>query len=322
MGSSEFAVLAESLSKRYGNVHALAGVDLAVREGMVCGLLGPNGAGKTTIVRVLSTLLRADGGRATVAGFDVTRQSAQVRYRIGLAGQRPTIDETLTGRENLEMWARLYHFPARSARRRADELLEQFSLAEAGGRRARFYSGGMRRRLDLAAAFILAPQVLFLDEPTTGLDPRNRNDVWKAVRTLTERGTTVLLTTQYLDEADQLAQQIVVIDNGRVIADDTPERLKSAIGGDRIDLVVRDAEQLPAAAAVLSRVTGTEATTDPYTRQVSAAVRNRIDALIEALRELTQAEIVLEDIALRRPTLDEVFLRLTRQQRAQKEAAV
>jgi ABC-2 type transport system ATP-binding protein len=310
MGASGPAIAAQGLRKRYGRANALDGFDLAVPEGAVCGLLGPNGAGKTTAVRILSTLLRPDGGRAQVAGFDVTAQPAQVRRRIGLTGQQPAVDEILTGRENLIMWGRLYHL-GRAARARADELLERFGLAEAAGRQVKHYSGGMRRRLDLAASFILAPQVLFLDEPTTGLDPRNRNEGWAAIRDLVAGGTTVLLTTQYLDEADQLADQIVVIDSGRAIADGTPSQLKSRIGGDRIDLVLRGADELPAAAAIVARVAEGAPDTDPATRRISAPVRDRVTALTEVVRALDHAGIVAEDLGLRRPTLDEVFLRLT-----------
>ena len=248
MESARFAVFAEGLEKRYGKVKALDGLDLRIPGGEVCGLLGPNGAGKTTAVRILSTLLRPDGGRAEVAGFDVVRQAGQVRYSIGLAGQQAAVDEILTGRQNLETFGRLYHLGVREARRRADDLLERFGLADAAGKQAKNYSGGMRRRLDLAASFILSPPVLFLDEPTTGLDPRGRNEVWEAVRSLVTGGTTVLLTTQYLDEADQLADRICVIDAGRAIAEGTPEDLKSRVGGDRIDVVVRSAGELPVAA--------------------------------------------------------------------------
>jgi ABC-2 type transport system ATP-binding protein len=310
MRSSGLAIAAEGLRKRYGPTNALDGFDLAVPEGTVCGLLGPNGAGKTTAVRILSTLLRPDGGRAEVAGFDVVGQPAEVRYRIGLTGQQPAVDEILTGRENLIMWGRLYHL-GRGARLRADELLERFGLTEAAGKQVKHYSGGMRRRLDLAASFIMAPPVLFLDEPTTGLDPRNRNEGWEAIRTLVAGGTTVLLTTQYLDEADQLADQIVVIDSGRVVADGTPEQLKSTLGGDRIDLVLRDADELAAAAAIVARVAGHEPDTDPGTRRISAPVRDRVTALTEVVRALDAAGVAAEDIGLRRPTLDEVFLRLT-----------
>ncbi len=311
MGSTEFAVVAEGLHKRYGETRALDGFDLRVLEGTVCGLLGPNGAGKTTAVRILATLLRPDGGRAVVAGFDVARRGAEVRRRIGLTGQHAAVDEILTGRQNLEMFGRLYHLDARAARRRADELLERFGLAEAAGKQAKQYSGGMRRRLDLAAGFILAPPVLFLDEPTTGLDPRGRNEVWDVVRALVDVGTTVLLTTQYLDEADQLADQITVIDAGRVIADGAPEQLKSRIGGDRIDVVVRNAGEVTRAAGIAGRVCEADPETDPDTRRISAPVGDRVATLTEMVRALDNAGVAAEDIALRRPTLDEVFLHLT-----------
>ncbi|MFI0356367.1 ATP-binding cassette domain-containing protein [Actinomadura sp. 9N407] len=321
MSSTASAVVAEGVRKRFGATAALDGFDLEVREGTVCGLLGPNGAGKTTAVRILSTLLRADAGRVSVAGFDVARQGARVRRKIGLAGQHPAVDEILTGRENLEMWARLYHLRGVAARRRADELLERFGLGDAAGKRVKHYSGGMRRRLDLAASFILAPRVLFLDEPTTGLDPRGRNEVWEAVRALVTGGTTVLLTTQYLDEADRLAHQIAVLDSGRVIADGPPERLKSAIGGDRIDLVLRDPADLPEAVRTVARIAEAEPETDPETRRISAPVRDRIGALTEIMRALTDAGAEVEDVALRRPTLDEVFLRLTGHRAAEADDA-
>ncbi|XVQ88744.1 ATP-binding cassette domain-containing protein [Microbispora siamensis] len=271
----------------------------------------PNGAGKTTVVRVLTTLTRPDSGRALVAGFDVARQPAEVRRRIGLAGQEAAVDEILTGRENLEMWGRLRHLGAAEARRRAGELLERAGLSEAAGRRVRHYSGGMRRRLDLAAAFIQAPRVLFLDEPTTGLDPRSRTEVWRTVRGLADAGSTVLMTTQYLFEADQLARQIAMIDGGRVIADDTPERLKSLIGGDHLDLVVRDPARLGDAAAVLTGVAQAEPVADADTRRLTAPVRDRVGALTTVVRELERRGIEVEDVSLRRPTLDEVFLSLT-----------
>jgi ABC-2 type transport system ATP-binding protein len=319
--STDHAVLAEGLRKRYGTTRALDGFDLAVPAGTVRGLLGPNGAGKTTAVRILTTLLRPDGGRASVAGFDVARQAAQVRYRIGLLGQHAAVDEALSGRQNLVLFGRLYHLAPPAARRRADELLERFGLGEAAGRSAGQYSGGMRRRLDLAASLILAPPVLFLDEPTTGLDPRGRNEVWEAVRALVAGGATVLLTTQYLDEADQLADQISVIDHGRVIADGSPEELKSRIGGDQIDVVVRSADDLPAAAGVVGRAAGADADVDRDTRRVSAPVRDRVAALTDVVRALDDADIGAEDIAVRRPTLDEVFLRLTGRPADQEVAA-
>ncbi|GAA3441144.1 ATP-binding cassette domain-containing protein [Planomonospora venezuelensis] len=310
------AIVAEGLRKEYRQTRALEGFDLTVPEGSVCGLLGPNGAGKTTAVRILSTLLEFDGGRAEVAGFDVVRQAAQVRYRIGVTGQHAAVDEILTGRQNLEMFGRLYHLGAAGARRRADELLERFGLAGTAGKSVKHYSGGMRRRLDLAASLIMAPQVLFLDEPTTGLDPRGRIEVWEAVRSLVAEGTTVLLTTQYLDEADRLADRIVVLDKGRMIAEGSPDRLKSTIGGDQLDLVITDAAELDRAARVVAGVCGAEPETRPDTRGITAPVRHRAatlaaTTLVEAVRALDEAGIAVEDIALRRPTLDEVFLRLT-----------
>jgi len=315
-----FAVVAEGLRKRYGETRALDGFDVTVPAGTVCGLLGPNGAGKTTAIRILATLLRPGGGRAEVAGFDVVRQAAQVRHHIGLLGQHAAVDEVLSGRQNLLLFGRLYHLDPRAARRRADELLDQFALAGAAGKPARQYSGGMRRRLDLAISLILAPSVLFLDEPTTGLDPRGRNEVWQAIRELVAGGTTVLLTTQYLDEADQLADRISVIDHGRAIAEGTPDQLKSEIGGDRIDVVLRSADELPAAAATVGRVTGADPEVDQHTRRVSAPVRDRVAALTEVVRALDDSGITAEDIALRRPTLDEVFLHLTGR-RADEEVA-
>ncbi|GAA3819259.1 daunorubicin resistance protein DrrA family ABC transporter ATP-binding protein [Sphaerisporangium flaviroseum] len=311
MGSTEHAIVAEGLRKRYGDTEALAGFDLAVPEGTVCGLLGPNGAGKTTAVRIMTTLLRPDGGRAEVAGFDVVRRAAQARHRIGLVGQHAALDEVLSGRQNLVMFGRLYHLGAARARRRADELLDRFGLADTGSKPVKRFSGGMRRRLDLAASLILAPPVLFLDEPTTGLDPRGRTEVWEAVGSLVAGGTTVLLTTQYLEEADQLAAKICVVDHGRVIAEGSPDQLKSSIGADRIDVVLSRPERLPAAAAIVARVTGAEAEPDVDTRRVSAPVRDRVAALTEVVRALDDAGIAAEDITLRRPTLDEVFLHLT-----------
>lgn len=311
MNDPRYALVANDLHKQFGQVKALNGFSLSVAEGSVCGLLGPNGAGKTTAVRVLTTLLKTDSGTASVAGYDVTRQPARVRYHIGLAGQQPTVDDMLTGRENLQMWARLYHLNPRAARVRADQLLERFGLTDAATRQTRYYSGGMRRRLDLAIAFILTPRVLFLDEPTTGLDPHSRNEVWNSVRMLAEGGTTVLLTTQYLDEADKLANQIAVMAGGRVIADDTPERLKSMIGGDQIDLVLYDAADLAAGAELVARITGSAVRTVPETRRINAPVSNRLSSLYDVMRAFDEAAVDVEDIALRRPTLDEVFLRLT-----------
>jgi ABC-2 type transport system ATP-binding protein len=315
----DLAIHAAGLRKRFGETEALAGVDLAVPEGGVCGLLGPNGAGKTTTVRILTTLLRFDAGSATVAGADVRREPAQVRARMGLVGQSTAVDEVLSGRQNLTMFGRLYHLDPRSAKRRAGELLDQFALADAGNKPVRDYSGGMRRRLDLAASLILAPPVLFLDEPTTGLDPRGRNEVWQSIRELVAAGTTVLLTTQYLEEADQLADQISVIDRGRVIADGSPGELKSRLGGDHIDVVVRDAGLLGATAEIVARVASAGVERDDDSRLVSAPVREPMAALSEVVRALGDADIAAEDIALRRPTLDEVFLHLTGAGRRQTE---
>jgi ABC-2 type transport system ATP-binding protein len=305
------AIVAEGLHKRYGETVALDGLDLVVRRGVICGLLGPNGAGKTTAVEILATLREADAGRAEVAGFDVARQPDQVRRHIGLVGQSAAVDEILSGRQNLVMFGRLFHLGTAAARRRADELLERFALADAGARAVKDYSGGMRRRLDLAASLILAPPVLFLDEPTTGLDPRGRNEVWAAVRTLVDGGTTVLLTTQYLEEADRLAAAIAVIDQGRVIAEGSPEELKARLGGDRIDVVVHEDAALAEAAAIVAAVAGAEPELDRDRRRVSAPVRDRMAALEEVMRALADAGIDAEDVALRRPTLDEVFLSLT-----------
>ena len=321
MKSGELAVVAEGLVKRYGSTVALDGFDLAIPAGTVCGLLGPNGAGKTTAVRILSTLLRFDEGRAAVGGFDVVRDPEQVRFRIGLTGQSPAVDEILTGRQNLVMFGKLFHLDAGTAKRRADELLEQFGLTDAANKQAKSYSGGMMRRLDLAASFIMAPQVMFLDEPTTGQDPRNRNEVWNVVRNLVAGGTTVLLTTHYLDEADQLADQISVIDRGRVIANGTPSQLKSQIGGDRIDIVLRDTDELTAAAALVGRLSDDEVEIDRDTRRVSAAVRDRVGTMTEVLRALDDAGITAEDVALRQPTLDEVFLQLTGHRAEHEEVA-
>ncbi|MET8368436.1 ATP-binding cassette domain-containing protein [Micromonospora profundi] len=306
-----FEVVAEGLGKRYGPTLALDTFDLAVPAGTVHGLLGPNGAGKTTAVRILATLLRFDTGRATVAGFDVLRQPDEVRARIGLTGQYAAVDEILTGRQNLELFGRLFRLGPKAARRRATELLERFGLDEAAGRSAGEYSGGMRRRLDLAASLIRTPRVLFLDEPTTGLDPRSRNQVWDLVRALVAEGTTVLLTTQYLEEADQLANRISVIDAGRVVAEGSPDELKSMTGGDRIEVVVRDAAQLAGAEQIVARVCGVQPERDAEIRRVSAPVADRVAGLIDVVRAFDDAGIAVEDIGLRRATLDEAFLHLT-----------
>ncbi|OZM73306.1 daunorubicin/doxorubicin resistance ABC transporter ATP-binding protein DrrA [Amycolatopsis antarctica] len=311
--------MADGLRKRYGDRVALAGVDLTVPPGTVHGLLGPNGAGKTTAVRILTTLLRPDAGRAEVAGHDVVHDATRVRRSIGLVGQYAAVDEVLSGRQNLEMFGRLHHLGTRAARMRAGELLERFGLDDAATLAVGRYSGGMRRRLDLAASLILAPRVLFLDEPTTGLDPRSRGEVWAAVRALVADGTTVLLTTQYLEEADQLADRISVIDHGRVIADGTPDVLKSRLGGDRIDVVLHGSAELPETAALLAGVTGTEVDTDGEALRISAPVADRVRALTEVTVALRDSGIAAADVTVRRPTLDEVFLRLT--ERTGSEAA-
>ncbi|GHB68999.1 daunorubicin resistance protein DrrA family ABC transporter ATP-binding protein [Streptomyces umbrinus] len=303
-------IVVEGVRKRYGDKHALDGLDLSVGRGTVHGVLGPNGAGKTTLVRILATLLRPDEGRVEVAGHDVRTHAREVRFRIGLLGQHAALDEELGGRQNLEMFGRLYHLGARQARVRADALLERFGLADTGRKAVKQYSGGMRRRLDLAASLITEPEVLFLDEPTTGLDPRGRAEVWDAVRSLVGGGTTVLLTTQYLEEADQLADRISVVDRGQVIADGTADELKAKTGGDRIDVVLHDAGQLGAAVALLPFDKAT-LSVDTDRRLLSAPVTDRMTALAGAVRALEDAGIEAEDIAVRRPTLDEVFLHLT-----------
>ncbi|MFI6919276.1 ATP-binding cassette domain-containing protein [Nonomuraea spiralis] len=304
------AVLAKGLRKTYGSKRALDGIDLDVPAGTVCGLLGPNGAGKTTAVRILTTLSRPSEGRAEVAGFDVVAEPRRVRAAIGLVGQQTAVDEILTCAQNLELFGRLYHLSASAARARAAELLERFGLDGHDGP-AKELSGGLRRRLDLAASMILAPPVLFLDEPTTGLDPRSRAGIWSAVRELVAGGTTVLLTTQYLEEADRLADRIAVIDAGRVVAEGTPDELKATLGGDRLDVVVHDAARLDEAAVIVSATASGPAEVDRDTRHVSVPVGDRVTALTRVLPALAAAGIEAEDVALRRPTLDEVFLNLT-----------
>ncbi|MFF2864000.1 ATP-binding cassette domain-containing protein [Streptomyces rubiginosohelvolus] len=308
------AIVMDGVHKRYGEKRALDGLDLAVGRGTVHGVLGPNGAGKTTAVRIVSTLLRHDAGRVTVGGLDVRERAGEVRRRIGLLGQHAAVDEQLGGRQNLEMFGRLYHLGARRAGRRADELLERFGLADTGRKAVKQYSGGMRRRLDLAASLITDPDVLFLDEPTTGLDPRGRTEVWDAVRSLVGGGTTVLLTTQYLEEADQLADRISLVDHGRAVAEGAPDELKARVGGDRIDVVLRDPSRLAEAAALLG---GEGQTLDPDRRRIGAPAPDRMAALTRTVRVLDEAGIEAEDIAVRRPTLDEVFLSLTGQPAAE-----
>ncbi|GAB4082675.1 daunorubicin resistance protein DrrA family ABC transporter ATP-binding protein [Modestobacter muralis] len=305
------AVVVEGLVKRFGENTALGGVDLTVSEGTVLGLLGPNGAGKTTVVRILSTLLRPDAGRAEVNGLDVVTQAGQVRATIGLTGQYAAVDEYLTGRENLEMVGRLYRLSAKESRTRAGELLERFDLVDAAGRPAKTYSGGMRRRLDIAASLIARPRVLFLDEPTTGLDPRSRLGMWEFIADLVHDGTTILLTTQYLEEADRLADRMVVIDKGRVIARGTADELKAQVGGERLELTVRTAEQLAAVSEALRPLAHGELQADPQTRRLSVPVTGGTDTLAEALRRLSGVRAEILDIGLRRPDLDDVFLTLT-----------
>jgi ABC-2 type transport system ATP-binding protein len=309
------AIVAEGLVKVYRSrkheVRALDGVDLRVPEGTVVGLLGPNGAGKTTVVRVLTTLLRADSGTAYVGGIDVAAHPGQVRRIIGLSGQYAAVDEYLTGYENLDMVGRLYHLGRTPSRERARELLARFRLEDAADRPVRTYSGGMRRRLDLAGALVAEPKILFLDEPTTGLDPRSRSDMWDVITELVAGGTTLLLTTQYMEEADRLADSIVVIDNGQVIALGTADELKDKVGGERLELVLADGSRLDEVRQILADLASAEIGVDPHGRQISIPVKAGTVSLVEAMRRLDNDQIVVTDVALRRPTLDDVFLTLT-----------
>ncbi len=304
-------IVTEGLQKHYGTTHALRGLDLDVQEGTILALLGPNGAGKTTAIRILTTLIRPDAGRAEVAGFDVLRHAAEVRGKIGVAGQNATLDEVLTGRENLEMIGRLFRLSALEARARTSDLLERFDLVDAADRITKTYSGGMRRRLDLAGALVARPPVLFLDEPTTGLDPRGRLSMWDLIAELAKGGTTVLMTTQYLEEADRLADDIAVIDHGLLIARGTALELKRRTGGERLEVVITNEAQVPAAASALAALSGEEAYVDAGARHVSVPVSSHGGMLTRAVRELDAAGIEVDDVGFRRPTLDEVFLALT-----------
>jgi ABC-2 type transport system ATP-binding protein len=309
------SIVAEGLVKVYrsrkSEVRALDGLDLTVPEGTVLGLLGPNGAGKTTTVRILATLLRPDSGHATVAGFDVVRQAQQLRRVIGLSGQYAAVDENLTGRENLWLFGRLYQLTSADARSRAEDLLEQFELTDAADRIVKTYSGGMRRRLDLASALTGRPRVLFLDEPTTGLDPRGRFGMWDVIRTLVREGATLLLTTQYLEEADELAHTIAVVDRGKIIARGTSDELKAQVGGEHIEVVVHSRAEISRAVQVLSAASDGDHTIDEHVRKITVPAKGGAGRLVQVVRDLDEAGIAIDDIALRRPTLDDVFLTLT-----------
>ena len=305
------AINVQGLSKSFGEVQALSGIDFSVEQGTVVGLLGPNGSGKTTTVRILSTLLKADSGTATVGGFDVATQATQVRSIIGLTGQYAAVDEYLTGRENLQLFGQLFHLSKKQAGERADELLHKFELSDAADRGIKGYSGGMRRRLDLAASLIGKPSVLFLDEPTTGLDPRSRLGMWEVIQGLVNEGTTVLLTTQYLEEADQLASRSIVLDQGSIIAQGTSDELKSQVGGDRIEIVLEQSNDVSRAIQALQRIATGQISSDDVEKKVTVPVSGGSRTVVESVRLLDDISAPIADIALRRPTLDDVFLSLT-----------
>lgn len=311
MTTSTPTISVENVSKSYGKIEALNDVSLQVEQGAILGMLGPNGAGKTTLVRILSSLIKPTSGSASVAGYDVVKQTRQVRSIIGLAGQSAAVDENLTGRENLYLVARLYHMSRGECRKRAGELLEQFNLVESGDRAAKTYSGGMRRRLDLAASLVARPQVLFLDEPTTGLDPRSRNELWDVIRDLVKSGTTVLLTTQYLEEADQLADRITVIDQGSIIAEGTARELKQRAGSEFVSVQAQENDQIDKTVEVMRRFTSEEPAITEHDRRVTVSVTDGSSLLAGIVRELDSAGVSVTDLSMRQPTLDDVFLALT-----------